>query len=97
MSGFDPIIDIKAIEGLAKNPIQMATRILELEKRAKAWKIGTDPARRAGLIEQLKAAIETSIHDPEEGHQAADDLLLAFINDEEIDELYGQVNKHYLD
>lgn len=97
MSGFDPIVDIKAIEQLAGNTTQMATRILALEKRAREWKIGTDPARRAGLIEQLKAAAELSETDTEAGHQEADDLLLAFINDEEISDLYGQVKKYYAD
>lgn len=97
MSGFDPIMDIKAIEQLAGNANQMATRILALEKRAKDWKIGTDPARRAGLLEQLKAAADTSENDTESGHQEADDLLLAFINDEEIAEAYGKVKKYYQD
>lgn len=97
MSSFDPIIDIKAIEQLAGNPTQMATRILALEKRSREWKIGTDPQRRAGLLEQLKAAAELSETDTEAGHQEADDLLLAFINDEEISELYGKVHKYYAD
>lgn len=97
MSGFDPIVDIKAIEALASNPQQMATRILALEKRSKEWKIGTDPARRAGLLEQLRAAAEISETDSEQGHQDADDLLLAFINDEEISKLYGEVKKWYAD
>lgn len=95
MSGFDPIVDIKAIESLANNPTQMATRILALEKRAKEWRIGTDPARRAGLIEQLKACIEQSETDAEAAHSDADDLLLQFINDEEIADLYGKVKKWY--
>lgn len=97
MSGFDPIIDIKAIEQLAGNPTQMATRLLALEKRARDWKIGTDPARRAGLLEQLKSAAALSEDDTEAGHQEADDLLLAFINDEEISNAYGEVKKYYQD
>jgi hypothetical protein len=97
MSAFDPMIDIKSIENLAGNPTQMATRILALEKRAKEWRIGTDPSRRAGLLQQLRAAVDTSVHDPEDGHQMADDLLLEFINDEEISTLYGEVKKFYAD
>jgi hypothetical protein len=97
MSGFDPIIDMKAIEQLANNPTQMATRLLALEKRAREWKIGTDPARRAGLLEQLKSAAALSESDTEAGHQEADDLLLAFINDEEISNAYGEVKKYYQD
>ena len=97
MSGFDPMIDMRAIEQLAGNSIQMATRILTLERRAREWSIGTEPTRRAGLIEQLKMAVVTSGHDTEQGHQEADDLLLAYINDEEISELYGQVKKYYAD
>lgn len=97
MNSFDPLIDMKTIESLANNPIQMATRILQLEKRSKEWKIGTDPARRFSLIEQLKTAINDSQRDSESAHQDADDLLLEFINDEEISTLYGQVKKYYAD
>lgn len=93
----DSLIDIKAIENLAGNPTQMATRILTLEKRSREWKIGTDPARRAGLLEQLKAAVELSERDTESAHQEADDLLLEFINDEEISNIYGQIKKYYAD
>jgi uncharacterized protein YpuA (DUF1002 family) len=97
MSIGDPLIDIAAIKRLAENPERMATMLLQLEKRAKEWKIGTEPQRRASLITQLKHAVEESVHDSEAGHQAADDLLLEFINDEEISNLYGQVRKYYAD
>lgn len=93
----DSMIDIKAIENLAGNPTQMATRILQLEKRQKEWRIGTDPARRAGLLEQLKACVADSDSDSEQAHIAADDLLLEFINDEEISTIYGQIKKFYAD
>lgn len=94
-SNHDPITNIKDVETLASNPIQMATRILTLEKHSREWKIGTDPQRRAGLLEQLRIAIQDSQSIPEQAHQDADDLLLAFINDEEISTLYGQVKKYY--
>lgn len=89
--------DYDAIKNLSENPIQMATRILALEKRSKEWKIGTDPQRRLGLVEQLKALEERSQTDSEEAHVEADDLLLEFINDEEISEIYGRIQKYYAD
>lgn len=89
--------DYDAIKALAENPMQLATRIMALEKRAKEWKIGTDPQRRAGLIEQLKSLADRSQSDSEEAHVEADDLLLEFINDEEISELYGKIIKYYAD
>lgn len=85
------------IERLAKNPIQLAIRVLNLEKRAKEWKIGTDPQRRAGLLEQLEELVQRSEHDSEQAHVSADDLLLEFINDEEISEKYGRIQKYYAD
>ncbi len=97
MPGFEPIVDYAAIENLAKNPMQIATRLLALEKRAREWKIGTDPQRRAGLLEQLKALEAQSETDSENAHIEADDLLLEFINDEEISEIYGRIKKYYQD
>lgn len=85
------------IERLAKNPMMMATKLLTLEKRQTEWKIGTDPQRRSGLLEQLKALEERSINDSENAHIEADDLLLEFINDEEIVEIYGRIKKYYAD
>lgn len=83
------------LERLAKHPMQMAVRVLALEKRANEWKIGTDPQRRAGLIQQLKELVDRSVNDSEEAHVEADDLLLEFINDEEISEIYGRIKKYY--
>lgn len=85
------------IKVLADNPMQMAARILALENRAKEWKIGTDPQRRTGLIEQLKSLVDRSQSESEEAHVEADDLLLEFINDEEVSEIYGRITKYYAD
>lgn len=89
--------DYDAIKALSENPMQIASRLIALEKRAKEWKIGTDPQRRLGLIEQLKSLEEQSKSDTETAHQEADDLLLEFINDEEISEIYGRIQKYYAD
>lgn len=86
-----------AIVRLAENPRDMASRILALEARAKEWKIGTDPQRKAGLLAQLESLIEKSKTDAEDAHIEADDLLLEFINDEKVSELYGKIEKWYKD
>lgn len=85
------------LERLVKHPMQIAVRLIALEKRAAEWKIGTDPQRRGGLIEQLKELVDRSENDSETAHSEADDLLLEFINDEEISELYGRIKKYYAD
>lgn len=89
--------DYDTIKALSENPMQMAARILMLEKRAKEWKIGTEPQRHLGLVTQLKALVDRSHEDPEEAHTEADDLLLEFINDEEVSTIYGQITKYYAD
>ena len=93
----DKIGNYDEMERLSKHPMQMAIRIIGLEKRAEEWKIGTDPQRRAGLIEQLKELVDRSANDSENAHTEADDLLLEFINDEEISEIYGRIQKYYAD
>ena len=91
------INDYQKYEALSKNPIQMAMRIIELEGRFKHYRIHNDPNRRSALLEKLKMAVELSQTDTENGHVDADDILLEFIDDEEVSELYGQVRKFYLD
>lgn len=95
MSGFDPLIDIKSIERLADNPREMATRILQLEKKAREWKIGSDPSRKAALLERLNIAAEDSKEDAEAAHSEADDALLEYINDEGISNAYGKVKRWF--
>ena len=85
------------LERLCKHPMQMAIRLIALEKRANEWKIGTEPKRRAGLLEQFRELVDRSETDSENAHIEADDLLLEFINDEEISELYGKIKKYYAD
>ena len=89
--------NLDQIKALAENPLQIATRILALEARAKEWRIGSDPNRKAGLLMQLEALIEKSKTDAEDAHIEADDLLLEFINDEKVSELYGKIEKWYKD
>lgn len=91
------INDYAKYEALSKNPLQMAMRIIELEERFKQYRIHSDPNRRAALIERLKLAKELSETDTENGHADADDILLEFIDDEEVSEIYGQIKKFYLD
>jgi hypothetical protein len=92
---YDPIFDNKQIEQLAKNPIQMASRIMMIEKRIRSLNLFNEPSRRAGLLEQLKTLVVRSKEDPETVHGEADDLLLEYINDEEISQLFGQIEKWY--
>ncbi len=50
------------------------------------------------LIEKLKALAEASKGphgDPESAHADADDLLLAFISDAEVDAAYASIKKWY--
>lgn len=89
------INDYQKYEALSKNPIQMAMRIIELEARFKHYRIHNDPNRRAALLEKLKLAAELSETDPESGHSDADDILLEFIDDEEVSEAYGQVKRWF--
>lgn len=91
------INDYAKYESLSKNPIQMAMRIIELEERFKQYRIHSDPNRRQALMERLRYAKDLSETNPEQGHIDADDILLEFINDEEVSELYGQITKYYLD
>lgn len=80
--------DFWAQQQLAKNPLQMATRIIELEKNiARA----IDPRRRSALINKLKACVDKSLINAEEAQNEAVDLLLAYIKDDEISELYNKV------
>jgi uncharacterized protein YpuA (DUF1002 family) len=91
----DPLIDLKKIEALASDSKRMATIILELQKRAKEWKIGTDPNRRASLIARLEMCVGESQSDSEAAHEDADNILLEFINDEQVSHLFGQIRKYY--
>ena len=45
------------------------------------------------LIEKLKEL--SKIGDTEMAHHDADDLLISYINDEEISEAYGNIGKWY--
>lgn len=89
------INDYKQYQRLSGAPIQMAMRIIELENQFKQYQIGSDPNRRLALLERLKKAQELSETNPEEGHIEAEDVLLEFINDEEVSELYGTVKRFY--
>jgi hypothetical protein len=91
------INDYAKYEALSKSPIQMAMKITELEGAFKHYRIHNDPNRRAALIERLRSAVELSATDTEEGHLQADDILLEFIDDEEVTELYGQCKRYFND
>lgn len=92
---YDPIGDQQQIKHLADNPMQIATRIFMIEKRIRSLNIFNEPSRRAALTEQLKTLIINSKEDAEGSHTEADNLLLEYINDEEISTLYGQITKWY--
>lgn len=92
---FKGINDYKKYEELSKNPIRMAMLILELQAAFSHYKVHVDPNRRAALLERLKMAAETSQRNAEQGHNDADDILLEFIDDEEVTELYGQVKRWF--
>lgn len=94
-SPYDPTMDYKKHKDLAGNPMQMAARILSLEKLIKNIDIFNAPNRRDGFVEQLKALVVDSDQDAEKAHQKADDLLLEYINDGEISELFGKMTKWY--
>lgn len=82
-----------SIQQLAKNPLQMATRLLAIEKRL--FKEYGNESRREALTERLKACVAQSQVDAERAHVDADDVLLEIINDEEISEIYGKIVKMY--
>lgn len=92
---YDPIGDQQQIKHLADNPMQMATRIIMTEKRIRSLNLFNEPSRRAAMIEQLKTLIINSKEDAEGAHTEADNLLLEYINDEEVSSLYGQITKWY--
>lgn len=92
---YDPIGDQAQIKHLADNPMQMATRIFMIEKRIRSLNIFNEPSRRAAMMEQLKTLIINSKESPESAHEEADNLLLEYINDEEVSTLYGQITKWY--
>lgn len=91
ISNYDEIVR------LANHPMQLAVRLMALEKRAVEWKIGTEPQRRSGLLEQLRALVDKSKTDSENAHIEAEDLLLSYINDEEVSDVYGRIEKYYAD
>jgi len=95
MTKFVQLTNYDDIKELADNPMQMATRILALERRAAEWSIGNDPKTRGGMLEQLKSLVVQARNNPEQAHQEADDLLLEYINDAEVSALYGQIEKYY--
>ncbi len=47
------------------------------------------------LIEGLKEIRGRAEYDPERSHSDADDLLLEFIGDPEVKEIYDQIDKWY--
>lgn len=47
------------------------------------------------LIAKLEAAANESMHDPEVGHYQADMLLLEYINDPKVSEVWEKVCKWY--
>ncbi|HYE58042.1 MAG TPA: hypothetical protein VD948_06035 [Rhodothermales bacterium] len=49
--------------------------------------------RRAELLRQLRALAE--VGDPEYAHSEADKLLVAYVNDAEIEAAYNAVEKWY--
>ena len=92
---YDPRNDYKKIKSLADNPHQMATRIVNIEKAIKTIQLFNDPDRKSGFIEQMKRIAADSQSDPESAHSEADDLLLEYINDEEITKAYGEVKRWF--
>lgn len=92
---FRGINDYKKYEELSKNPIRMAMLIIELQGAFEHYKVRKDPDRRKALLERLRAAAETSQGDAEGGHSDADQILLDWIDDPEVEELYGKVKKWY--
>lgn len=50
---------------------------------------------RESLLSQLVMLAARSGEDPERAHSEADDLLLEYIGDEEITEIWNQVEKWY--
>lgn len=85
--------DFWAEQQLAKNNLQMAVRIIQLEKIVMAG--SGNPIRKKALIEKLKAAEAMSQNDAETAHGNADELLLQFINDDEIRAAYDAVVRWY--
>ena len=55
---------------------------------------GDSKISRADLIENLKELTELK-HDPEVAHSEADELLLNYINDPEIEKVFEEVPKWY--
>lgn len=49
----------------------------------------------AKLREELDKLYNGGVHDPEVAHAQADTLLLDYINDKEVTELYDQIQKWY--
>lgn len=47
------------------------------------------------LIEELKSLIEASWSDAENAHSKADELLLRFIDDEEVSEAFNGIERYY--
>ena len=47
------------------------------------------------LIAELKLLVEASWSDAEHAHSEADKLLLKFIDDEEVSEVFGEIEKYY--
>jgi hypothetical protein len=80
---------------LSKQPLQMAFRIVAIERRIAAAKIGRPESAKETLKAKLITCKELCATDPESAHAEADDALLDFIDDEEISKLYGEITKWY--
>lgn len=74
------------IQRLAKNPQQMATKILEMEDVLVNGP--ASPTRRKALLGRLKAL---KTYDPAPAALKAEELLLEFINDDEITDTYREI------
>lgn len=85
--------DYRQAELLSKNIMQMALRLVTLEKRVATAKIGRAESSRSQLIERLKMAKELSRNDSDAAINAAEDALLEYIDDEEVSKIYGQIER----
>lgn len=61
-----------------------------------------DPVKTIGELESLKSSLRAIVRvqehsriDPEKDHITADKLLLAYINDYEVTELFNSIDKWY--